>query len=372
LADAELDLLIVNAGLSDCSVHRIQVTLANALAKRGYRVAVASLYEQGPLLEQLSPDVASYVFGWWRAHRLIRPLADLIDELKPRRVMSAFVKVNTITALASGRAKTPHKLVLCEHNQPFKWPMAGYPKTLLVAQWMAKWTYRRANRVVCVSHGLAEAHRRISWLPKQKYEVIYDPVVSDELLALAEARPDHPWLDGPVPLIVSVGRLAPIKNNSLLIRAFARLVKERDARLIIFGEGAERAELEALAKSLGVADRIEFPGFVPNPYGFVRRADLLALTSLQEGLSDVIIEALAFGTSVVSVDCPTGPREILCNGEFGALVPVGDVPALADAMLHSLDNPMPTEKLIGRAQDFTVEKAVNAYERLLFGEETGA
>ncbi len=366
----KLDLLIVNAGLSNGSVHGIQVCLANELTARGYRVGILSLIDQGPLLEKLHPDILTFSFKGKRSHECIRPMAALIDQYTPRAVLSGFVTINVITAFGSWWAKSKHRLVLCEHNHPFKLPMRGYRKRQLVLQWLAKFIYRPAYKVVCVSKGLIPLQQRVSRLPDDRYMAIYDPVVSEERTALSYEESDHKWFnDHSVPLIVSIGILVARKNHEMLIRAFARLRETREARLVILSEGPERPKLEQLVQELGMGDDIDMPGWVPNQMCFLRRADLFALATNQEGLCDVIIEALACGTTVVTTDCPTGPAEILNNGEFGTLVQVGDEVGLAEAMAYRLDNPLPSEPLIARAQDFTVEKAVSAYEHVLFGDD---
>jgi glycosyltransferase involved in cell wall biosynthesis len=106
---------------------------------------------------------------------------------------------------------------------------------------------------------------------------------------------------------------------------------------VILGEGPERAALEAQARREGIKDCVALPGFVDNPYSYMARAAVFALSSDWEGLPTVLIESLALGTPVVSTDCESGPREILSHGVLGELVPVGDVPALANAISRALD-----------------------------------
>jgi len=122
-----------------------------------------------------------------------------------------------------------------------------------------------------------------------------------------------------------------------LLRAFALVRRKRMARLLIFGEGEERDTLEKLARELGVEEDVDLPGFVENSFSYLRRATAFVLSSLYEGLPTVLIEALASGCSVISTDCPGGAREILANGKYGDLVPVGDADAMADAICRILD-----------------------------------
>jgi len=173
---------------------------------------------------------------------------------------------------------------------------------------------------------------------------------------------------------LGVGRLDPQKDFPTLIRAFARVRAQRPARLIVLGaEGHERhskyvAELKALPARLGIADDVDLPGFRHNPFAFMSRAAVFVLSSIYEGLGNVLIEALACGTPVVSTDCPSGPAEILEGGRFGALVPVGDDAAMAAAIAATLDRPPAAATLRERARMFSVERAVDRYLDLMFEE----
>jgi len=138
---------------------------------------------------------------------------------------------------------------------------------------------------------------------------------------------------------LSIGRLTKAKNYSTLIEAFAKVRQQRDVRLAILGNGEERPSLEGLVRRLGLENDVWLPGFVDPPYPYLARASVFVQSSIWEGFPTVIVEALAFGVPVVSTDCPSGPREILENGRFGELVPVGDVEALADAIRRALDVP---------------------------------
>jgi glycosyltransferase involved in cell wall biosynthesis len=171
-------------------------------------------------------------------------------------------------------------------------------------------------------------------------EVVYNPVITPAMLAHSNQPPDHSWFtpDQP-PVILGVGRLTRQKDFATLVRAFAEVRRCRQSRLMILGEGEEQRRLEVLARELGVADDVAVPGFRENVMSYLAASELFVLSSAWEGLPTVLIEALAAGTRVVSTDCPSGPREILQDGRLGALVPVGDAPALARAIMSALDQP---------------------------------
>jgi glycosyltransferase involved in cell wall biosynthesis len=174
---------------------------------------------------------------------------------------------------------------------------------------------------------------------------------------------------------MSAGRLGRAKDFPTLIRAFARVRAARPARLVIFGQGKSEAKtaksiarLLALAGGFGVAADVALPGFVANPLAYMARAATFALSSINEGLPGVLIQAMACGCPVVSTDCPSGPAEILAGGRYGRLVPPGDDKALAQAILATLEAPPPPALLRERAGYFSVARAVAQYERLMLGE----
>jgi len=166
---------------------------------------------------------------------------------------------------------------------------------------------------------------------------------------------------------MAAGRMAPVKDFAALIRAFAVLRKQRHARLLILGEGELRDDLERLASDLGVAEDVGMPGFDPNPYALMSRAAVFVQSSQWEGLPSVLVEAMACGTPVVATDCPGGTREILDDGRLGILVPTGDDHAMADAILRTLDQPVQTNEMARKVEEFTLERAVDTYLELALG-----
>jgi glycosyltransferase involved in cell wall biosynthesis len=162
-------------------------------------------------------------------------------------------------------------------------------------------------------------------------------------------------------VILSVGRLVRAKDYPTLIRAFALVRKRQECRLIVLGEGRQRPRLESLIRRLGLADSVDLPGFAPNPFAYMARADLLALSSIFEGNPNVLVEAMAVGTPCVATDCRSGPRETLAGGRYGPLVPTGDARALAQALLATLAHPPEPALLAEAIGRFDRDRAVAAY-----------
>jgi glycosyltransferase involved in cell wall biosynthesis len=196
--------------------------------------------------------------------------------------------------------------------------------------------------------------------------VVRNPVITSQLLTAAEAPAPHPWLeDSGIPVILGAGRLTLQKDFQTLLKAFAQLRKNRPCRLIILGDGRQKSPLTELAEQLGISADLAFPGFTSNPYAYMRRADLFALSSRWEGSPNVLTEAMALGIPVVSTDCPSGPNEILDQGRIAPLVPVGDHQALAEAMLQVLDSPPKKERLRDAVTDYHAEISASNYLKLI-------
>ena len=227
---------------------------------------------------------------------------------------------------------------------------------------LIRWSYTRADLVIVNSRGLSDDVLAFAGVDSRRIRVLNNPTYHADVLLQAQAEVDHPWLaERSVPVILGVGRLTRQKDFPSLIRAFAQIVRERPARLIILGEGNDRVILQALVAKLGLADRVDLPGYVVNPFAFMARADLFVLSSAWEGSPNVLIQALSVGCPVVATDCPEGPREILRDGSVAPLVKVGDVVGMAAAIRIVLDSPPDRRALQLAAEPFEVRRAVAAY-----------
>lgn len=210
-----------------------------------------------------------------------------------------------------------------------------------VANRLALRTYRRAKLVVAVSQGVSDDLVITHGLSRDRVRVVPNPVVVPEVLAARERPPSHPWFsDGRPPVVMGMGRLTRQKNFSLLVDAFARAREAvPDARLVILGDGEDRATLAARIRDRGITQQVDMPGFVQDPFPLLARAHVFVLSSDYEGLPGALIQALACGATVVATDCTSGPREVLDGGRHGTLVPVGDVDALRAAIVEALRAP---------------------------------
>lgn len=229
---------------------------------------------------------------------------------------------------------------------------------------MIRLLFRYSDAVISVSEGVAHDLVEIG-VPSHMVVAIPNPVPVDEIIEKSHEDVDHPWLSfgHSVPVILGVGRLSPPKDFATLIRAVA--VMNGESRLIVVGEGPERDQLESLAEELAVD--LELPGYLPNPYAWMARADVIALSSKVEGFPNVLVEAMALGKPIVATDCESGPREILEGGRFGSLCAVGDPAAMAQALSDALSRKAESESIRDRTRDWSMESIADRYLEVLVG-----
>ena len=346
---------------------RVLVTLANRFAVLGHTVQVVLMKPLGELRKELCPEVRIVDLNTYRAVRTVLPLVRYLRRERPDALLSTLSQPNLVAILARRLARVPTRVVVREANTPTReFGLALKPKDRIVPALIAR-LYRQADATVAVSRGVQQDLMRLTGLPESRAPCIYNPVITERLLRLREEPVIHPWFEaGAPPVVLAVGRMTSQKDYPTLLRAFAQVRQNHPARLLILGEGELHADLWRLVQVLGITDAVAMPGYEPNPFAYMRRARVFVLSSRYEGLPNALIQAMACGCPVVSTDCPSGPREILDGGRYGALVPVGDVDALAVAIVHGLEGQLPTapdEWL----QQFEETHVVAQYLRVLEG-----
>lgn len=347
---------------------RVVVTLANALAGRGYAVDLVLASAQGPYRKDLSPGIRVVDLRTGRVIKALLPLAGYLRRERPVAMLAAQTHANVVALLARKLARGETRIVVSERSTI---SMARDRARGLIARLnfaLVPMLYREADGICTVSVGASTDLAEFAGMRAASVQTIYNPFDLVRIERLAAEDVDDPWLKpGQPPVLLAIGRLNEAKDFPTLIRMFARLRKQRPLRLLILGEGELRPMLEALISQHRLTgDDVRMPGFVSNPFAYLARCATFVLSSRWEGLPGVLIEALACGAPVVSTDCPSGPREILEGGRWGALVPVGDADALADAVAATLD--MPRDQLPDvrqRACEFEQERSVDAYLGIL-------
>lgn len=342
------------------------VELAGAFAKRGLDVDLVLPSIEGPYLASVSSSVRIINL---EASRVLFSLPRLIKYFRSERpnfILSAMDHSNVVALLGrrlSGISAT--SIASVHSNLSHSLANASSHKHRLTRHWIKPF-YPWADVIVAVSQGVADDLIQLTGLPASKVKVIYNPVVTPELFLKAAEPLDHPWFGSDqVPVVLGVGRLTAAKDFSTLIRAFAIARAKMPARLIILGEGEERSALEAIVDSLNIRGDVSMPGFMPNPFSYMRSSAVFVLSSRWEGFSNVLAEAMACGTRVVSTNCPSGPSEILEGGRWGLLVPVGDVHGLAESILTCLRSKKPEGMVESATFRFHIDRIVDQYLNLL-------
>lgn len=350
---------------------RVATILANSLSHMGYSVDMVLVAANGPFLESLSPDVNIVDLG---ATRVLASIPALVEYLRSRRphALLATLDHTCVAAIIAKRLSGSNTRVVVRLANVLSTSIAQSRvlRSRLVLWPLIKLLYRRADKVIAVSDGVAKDAMRFAAIPPERLVVINNPVPTDHIQHLTKDSVELPSIFVPnEPVVLAAGRLSPQKDFRTLIRAFAKVRVHRNARLVILGEGEQREELERLVTDLGLKPYVSLPGFVKNPYAFMARSAVFVLSSRWEGFPNVLVEAMAVGVPVVATDCMAGPAEILENGRYGQLVPVGDVDAMAAAIIRELDlGPGPREELQLRAKDFSPVKIASEYLQVLIDE----
>lgn len=222
-----------------------------------------------------------------------------------------------------------------------------------------------SHAVVVLSTAMKEEIQDLIPGIEDKVSLIYNFVDINQINFLSKEKVDHPWFqeDFTTPVILSAGRLSVQKNYPVLINAFSDVLKTKDLRLIILGEGEKRQEIEELIAKLGIQDKVSLPGFKQNPFSWMARAEIFALSSDFEGCPNVLLQALGCGCKVIASDSESGPREILERGKWGRLFKVGDVEDLSNKILSSLQQDKDIDPK-ERAKYFSNERCLGQYREL--------
>jgi glycosyltransferase involved in cell wall biosynthesis len=357
---------IVLPDLRGGGAERVAVNLANCFVKRGFEVEMVLLAAHGAFLADLHPDIRLLDLKARRLRSALFPLARHLRQRRPDALLVFMWPLTVIALWSRWLSCIETRIVVAEHTT---WSRDEIVRSVF-SRWLVRTTMRyafpSANAVVSVSRGAADDLASFAKLERADIHVVYNPVVGVTQNVSDELHTPEKWWSGSHLRILAVGALKPIKDYDTLLDAFVILRQQVNARLLILGEGNCRAKLEEKLIHLGLEGSVFMPGFVKDLAPYYKRADLHVLSSTGEGFGNVLVEALEAGTPVVSTDCQSGPREILLNGKYGSLVPVGDADALAKAMSIALSSTHDTESLKSRALDFSIEKAVNKYLDLLF------
>jgi len=325
----------VSGGAYRTLVNQIKIWVAE-----GIQVELVGYRKATPFFPDELPEAVSFVHLGTRSKLLTTIALWLyLRRRRPAVIYAATHIDNLILVRASGLPGVVTRVWLSVHNNYVRSGKRTDPKSQNRKLAQVRRQYAKAEGVIAVSEGVRRDLTETLGLSAGKVHTAYNAVLDPSIVQRSKESVDHPWFkdNTGIPVVISVGRLARQKDYPTLLRAFARLRLQRPLRLIILGEGKERQALEAMVREMGLQEVVQLPGYVDNPYAWLRQSDLFVLSSAWEGFGNVLAEALGLGLPVVSTNCPSGPSEILQDGRYGELVPVGDDEALAASMVKVLD-----------------------------------
>lgn len=293
-------------------------------------------------VDRFIPDVKKArvlfrVVGYARAFRAFKPDA-VISFVPVTNLTSAWARPLSRRRFGLAVSEHAHVTASMKDGEAFNGAFLWYYRRTFPSIYN-----QRADLVKCIAeesrHDLIENHGIIG----SRTRLIYNPVDMDEIVHVSREPVEHPWFDekerARVPVVLNVGRLSSQKRQDLMLDAFAIVRRTRRARLAFVGRGPHLERLQARARSLGIEQDVVFLGFQRNPWKFMSKASMLAMSSQWEGLPCVLTEAMLLGLPIVSTRCPSGPTEMLLDGRGGLLVPMDDRHSLAAAVEQVLDDP---------------------------------
>lgn len=374
-----LHVAVFLSGLAGGGAQRRSLLLARGFVERGCAVDLIVVHAEGPFRTAVAPGirllalepcasrlpVIRRIKGLWVISSLFA-LARYLATTRPDVLLATSIPANLAALWGRTLSRTHTPTVITANLNLTKATAKWGALVAKLLRWLIARAYGGAQAVIAISRGVADDLITVTGIPGKRVFSIYNPLDLERVTRQSRETVEHPWLAvGAPPVVLAVGKLKRQKDYPTLVQAFARVRAHREARLVILGEGEERARIERLVKILGIEADVYLPGFVENPFAWMARVSVFVLASAWEGLSNVLLEALACGCTIVSTDCPSGPREILADGAFGHLVPVGDDAALAAAIAAALSAPAQRERSVARAAEFGFDAAVERYLAVL-------
>lgn len=355
-------MLILDFG--DGGVEHMMVNLCRGFAALGARVDLLVDQPERPFLNTLPESVKRIEITSSKHNKQLQAVVDYLEDHNPAVLMSAKISDDNLAMAAKLRTKhlSTRYFIRTGTN------LSGRLRARGVNFWRRWLKLRELKRLnlqadgrIAVAQSVADDLCLITGLSPSDIQTIRNPTVTPELLQAQNSPSPHPWFSEPIPVILGIGGFRTQKDFATLIKAFAISVKQQPARLIILGEGRQRDRLKQLIQSLGISDLVTMPGFVKDAPAWITHARLFVLSSLWEGSPNVLVEAMALGTPVISTDCPGGSREILQDGSLGPLTPVGDPHALANAILQVLESPPDPDLLRNGVAEYDMVGSAQRY-----------
>ena len=326
-----MKIIIVLQSYNGGGAEKIALTLAREWTEEGHDVTLAVLFPRGPYRNAVPSDLPVYEMGIKRERSALFGLRKIFKDRSPDVVLSAFRATHIWLALALILSRKP--LVIFREANIF-FPRKTKSLKGLFTKYFLSLAYRRANKIIANSNDTKTSLKEILPFVERKIDVIPNPIDFDALAVESNITHDYTWIESSAEkVIVSMGRLHPQKNFSLLIRAFAiASASNPQLHLVIIGDGELRSDLEDLTVTLSVQEKVTFTGFIDEPARILTCCNLYVQTSVYEGFGNALVEAIGCGVPVMAMDCTGAPKEIIEDNTIGHLFPGCTPEELAELM----------------------------------------
>jgi glycosyltransferase involved in cell wall biosynthesis len=344
-----MKIILILSSLNGGGSERVMVTLANKFAQDGYLVDLVIIRNVGCYAGELDSRVSIVDLNSLKALHSIIPLSNYIKGLQRVKdccILSSMRHINLLSIASKIIARSSVRLVIREANTYSVITKNTKSFKSILIDLFAKFLYSKADAIIAPSEGVANDLVKLNSSLSPRVNIIYNPVDIDTIYKSSKESVDFGFDTSKTSVVLAVGSLIQQKNFRMLVQAFSKVVKTTDSVLVILGEGKEFNDLLKLSKDLGISDKVIMPGFVRNPFAYMSKAKVFVLSSIYEGLPNVLLQAASLGVPIVATDCPSGPKEILENGKWGKLVAINDVDKMASAIqdgCHDKLLPIPKE-----------------------------
>lgn len=358
--------LFILDNLEGGGAERVFVNIANSFVENNIEVQFLAGKKTGVYLDILNPRIAVMEVGSTTLLAYLRTFPRIFRKHQFTHVFTASHYSGTAAIISKRITGTAAKIYFTHHYAfPATRPLK-YLKGDIILRLIHFFITPYADKIIGVSKGTLEWLRKFSHRKLPQGSFIYNPVFDDTIYSLASEQVDFPIDVENKIILLNVARLTEVKDQETLIDAFDIFKQTHPgALLFILGTGPMQSKLEKYIRVKELSASVFLMGFQTNPYKWMARCDVLILSSISEGFGNVLVEAMALGKTVVSTDCPTGPREILNHGEFGYLCPVKDPAALADTISKAVVAPLDPELVKKSSKQFTIKAIVEKYMDIL-------
>tara|TARA_B100001996_G_scaffold110537_1_gene83653 strand:+ start:4950 stop:6059 length:1110 start_codon:yes stop_codon:yes gene_type:complete len=339
---------------------KVALEIANGLSKRGKNIEIIVLNDEGLFKKNVSGQIKVKIIGKKRVILSLKYLIEYFKAINPISFFSAQTHGSFVVALAILISKWKGRFITRQTNTHKSNKFRKFAIKDYLIHILFNFSNLVAHSVIAPSQGIASEIKNI-----EKVKVVPNPINFNQIIELSKENIENSKVNKQR-FILGVGRCVKQKRFEDLVKAFALTNLPNSIKLVIIGEGPERKKINETSKKCGIEDKVIVLDYEENPFKYMSKCELFVLTSGWEGMPSVLIQALACGAKVISTDCDHGPKEILNNGEYGSIVPVGDIEKIKKTIENDFhkDSSPKNNYLDYVKKKYDLEIILNSYENI--------